>query len=336
MIAAGIDPGTGSYDIVAIEGRKVVFRESVPTNVVRKSPEELISVIESSEAEIIAGLSGYGLPVKRFSELDDVDMLLMTLNFDEEKSIGLRNIVKIAREKDLNLYTVPSVIHLPTVPAWRKMNRIDLGTADKLCSAVLAVAKLSEEEEITKLNFILAEVGEGFNAFIAVKNGRIVDGMGGTTSFPGYSSIGALDTELAYIIGEFPKTMIFSGGVKSFAEEWGLNDVEAMNVLAEFVMKGLKAMEVSVNPDFYVLSGRFASEVARRIREGGKEVQLLRGFGAGKQSAQGAAIIADAIACGEFKEVVEYMRILEAKGTVLDYITKDIMEHVKKGMQRRY
>lgn len=336
MIAAGIDPGTGSYDVVAIEGRRVVFRESVPTNVMRRSPEELISVIETSEAEIIAGLSGYGLPIKKFSELDDVDMLLMTLNFDEEKSIGLRNLVKIVREKDLNLYTVPAVIHLPTVPAWRKMNRIDLGTADKLCSAVLAVAKLSEGEEITKLNFILAEVGEGFNAFIAVKNGRIVDGMGGTTSFPGYSSIGALDAELAYIIGEFPKSMIFSGGVRSFAEEWKLNDVETMNVLAEFVMKGLKAMEVSVKPDFYVLSGRFASEMARRIREDGKEVQILRGFGTGKQSAQGAAIIADAIAGGEFKEIVEYMRILEAKGTVLDYITKDIMEHVKKGMQRRY
>ncbi|WP_456468822.1 DUF1464 family protein [Archaeoglobus sp.] len=336
MIAAGIDPGTGSYDVVAIEDRKVVFRESVPTNVARRNPEELIYAIESSGAEVIAGLSGYGLPVKKFSELDEVDILLMTLNFDEEKSIGLRNLVKIAKERDVNLYTVPAVIHLPTVPVWRKMNRIDLGTADKLCSTVLAVAKLSEEEEITKLNFILAEIGEGFNAFIAVKNGRIVDGMGGTSSFPGYSSIGALDAELAYIIGEFPKSLIFSGGVRSFADEWKLNDVEAMNILAEFVMKGLRTLEVSVNPDFYLLSGRFASEIARRIRGEGRDVRILRGFGAGKQSAQGAAVIADAIAGGEFKDIVDYMRILEAKGTVLDYITRDIMEYVKKGMRRRY
>lgn len=334
MITAGIDPGTGSYEIVAIENKKIVFRKNIPTDAVREQPEKLISAIEESEAEFIAGLSGYGLPVKRFSELDDVDILLMTLNFDEKKAIGLRDLVKIFRERNVNLYTVPAVIHLPTVPSWRKMNRIDLGTADKLCSAVLAVAKFSENEEITKLNFILAEIGEGFNAFLAIKNGRIVDGMGGTTSFPGYSSIGAIDAELAYLVGEFPKSMIFSGGVRSFAEEWKLNDNETMSILAEYVMKGIKAMEVSVNPDFYVLSGKFASEIARKIEED-REVKILSGFGAGKQSAQGAAIIANAIGGGEFRDLVDYMKILEARGTVLDYITKDIMEHVRKGLEKR-
>lgn len=334
MITAGIDPGTGSYDVVAMDGKKVIFRESISTDTVRKHPEELIEMIERSGAETIAGLSGYGLPIKKFSELDEVDILLMTLNFDENKSIGLRNIVDIAKNQELNLYTVPGVIHLPTVPSWRKMNRIDIGTADKLCSAVLAVAKFAEEEEITKLNFILAEVGTGFNAFIAIKNGRIVDGMGGTTSFPGYQSLGALDAELAYIIGEFPKKMIFSGGVKSFAEEWKMNDVETLDVLSEFVMKGLKALEVTTDPDFYVFSGRFATEIARRMRSE-KDVKILRGFGVAKQSAQGAAIIANAIAGGEFREIVEYMRIFEAKGTVLDYITADIIEFVKKGMQKK-
>lgn len=335
MITAGIDPGTGSYEVVAIEDKRVVFKESIPTDTVRRQPERLISAIEESGAEVIAGLSGYGLPVKRFSDLDDVDLLLMTLNFDERKAIGLRKLVEILRDRDINLYTIPAVIHLPTVPSWRKMNRIDMGTADKLCSAVLAVAKFSENEEITKLNFVLAEIGEGFNAFLAIKNGRIVDGMGGTASFPGYSSIGALDAELAYLVGEFPKSMIFSGGVRSFAEEWKLNDGEAMSILAEYVMKGIKAMEVSVNPDFYVFSGRFASEMARRI-EGDKEVKILSGFGVGKQSAQGAAIIANAIAGGEFRDIVDYMKIFEARGTVLDYITRDIMEYVKKGLEKKY
>lgn len=335
MIAAGIDPGTGSYDVVALEDGKVAYRASLPTEAVRRNPEELILALEDSGAEIIAGLSGYGLPVKKFSELDEVDVFLMTLNFDRERAIGLRNLVEMIRNRNILLYTIPAVIHLPTVPSWRKMNKIDLGTADKLCSAVLAVTRLSEDEEITRLNFILAEVGEGFNAFIAVKNGRIVDGMGGTTSFPGYTSIGALDAELAYLIGEFPKSMIFSGGVKSFAREWKLNESETLDVLAEYVMKGLRAMEVSVNPDFYVLSGKFAGDLLRRIKDrSGREVMLLRGFGRGKQSAQGAAVIANAIAGGEYREVVEYMRILEAKGTVLDYITSDIMEYLRRGMER--
>jgi len=334
MISAGIDPGTGSYDVVAIEDGRVVYRRSFETGEVRASPEIVVDAIEESGAEIAAGLSGYGLPVKPFSELDEVDLLLMTLNFDSERAIGLGNIIKAVNERNVNLYTVPAVIHLPTVPPWRKLNRIDIGTADKLCSAVLAVAKLSEEEELTKLNFILAEVGEGFSAFIAVKNGRIVDGMGGTTSFPGYSSLGAMDAELAYIIGEFPKKLIFSGGIKSFAEEWKINDNEVINILSEFVLKGIRAMEVSTDADFYVLSGRFAPDVLRRLRGEGKEVRLLGGFGRGKQSAQGAAIIANAIAGGEYREIVDYMRILEAKGTLLDYITSDVMEYVRRGMKR--
>lgn len=335
MISAGVDPGTGSYDVVALEEGRVVYRKSIPTEVVRSEPERVVEVIEESGAEIAAGLSGYGLPVKPISELDEVDLMLMTLNFDSESAIGMRRIISTVREKGVNLFTIPAVIHLQTVPPWRKLNRIDLGTADKLCSAVLAVTKLSEEEEMTKLNFVLAEIGEGFNAFIAVRNGRIVDGMGGSCSFPGYSSMGAMDAELAYIIGEFPKKLIFTGGVRSFAEEWKLNESETLNVLSEFVLKGLKAMEASVDADFYVLSGRFAPDVLRRIRSEGKDVKLLGGFGAVKQSAQGAAIIANAIGGGEYREIVDYMRILEAKGTVLDYITKDVMEFVRRGLKRR-
>jgi len=335
MISAGIDPGTGNYEVVAVEEGRVVYRKSVSSDLVRQNPELLVSLIEESNAEISAGLSGYGLPVKRFSEVDEVDILLMTLNFEAERAIGLRKVISLVKEKNLNLYTIPAVIHLPTVPPWRKMNRIDLGTADKLCSAVLAVAKFSEEEEITKLNFILAEIGEGFSAFIAVKNGRIVDGMGGSSSFPGYSSLGAMDAELAYLIGEFPKRLIFSGGVRSFADDWKMSESEKFNVLSEFVLKGLRAMEVSTNADFYVLSGKFAPDVLKRLRNEEKEVKILSGLGKGKQSAQGAAIIANAIAGGEFKEIVEYMRILEAKGTLLDYITSDLMDYVKKGLSRR-
>ncbi len=334
MISAGIDPGTGSYDVVALEEGRVVYRKSIPTETVRTEPERVVEAILESGAEIAAGLSGYGFPVKPFSELDEVDVMLMTLNFESEKAIGMRKLISVIKERGVNLFTIPAVIHLPTVPPWRKMNRIDLGTADKLCSAVLAVAKLSEEEEITKLNFVLAEVGEGFNAFIAVRNGRIVDGMGGSCSFPGYSSMGAMDAELAYIIGEFPKKLIFSGGVRSFAEEWKLNESETLNILSEFVLKGLRAMEVSVDADFYILSGRFAPDVLRKIRSEGKEVKLLGGLGV-KQSAQGAAIIANAIGGGEYREIVDYMKILEAKGTVLDYITKDVMEFVRRGLKRR-
>jgi len=333
MIAAGIDPGTSSYEIVAIEGEKVVYTSTLPTKEVRESPNKLIDEIAKSGAEIIAGLSGYGLPIKKFSELDDVDIFLMTLNLEKEASIGLRKLVEIAKSENLNVYTVPGIIHLPTVPTWRKMNKIDIGTADKLCSVVLAAYELSKEVALHDLNFILAEVGYGFNAFIAVKEGMIVDGVGGTSGFPGYSSLGSMDSELAYLIGSFPKKLIFSGGVKNFARDWNMKEKE-FEILAEFVLKGLRVVETSVDKaEFCILSGKFARSIKKYISEH-YQTRILRGFGKGKQSAQGAAIIANGIAGGEFKGIVEHLKIFEAEGTVLDYITSDIVNYLKEGLKR--
>ncbi len=330
MTVAGIDAGTTSYDIVAIDDGNVVYEESLRTEKVRKDPYLLIDAIERCDAKIAAGLSGYGLPIKKFSELDEVDIFLMTLNFEQERSLGLRKIIEIARERNLELYTIPGVIHLPTVPDWRKINKIDMGTTDKLCSAVLAVYQLSNDVPLEKQNFVMAEVGY-FNAFIGIRGGRVVDGIGGSSGFPSFGSIGALDSELAYLIGDFPKEMIFCGGIKSFVE----GKYPEKEILAEFVLKGLRAVEVSVGKaDVCVLSGRFAKDVKKLVKEY-YDVVILKGFGIGKQSAQGAAIIADAINGGKFRSLVDHMKIFEARGTVLDYITKDILKFLRRGMERK-
>jgi predicted butyrate kinase (DUF1464 family) len=334
MISAGIDPGTSSYDIVAIDGERVVFHANIPTEEVRRNPSVLMEAIKESGAEVVAGLSGYGLPFKKFAELDEVDIFLMTLNFDRESSIGLRNLVEVAKKEEMNIYTVPGVIHLPTVPAWRKINRIDMGTADKLSSTVLASYQLSKKIPPDSQNFILAEIGFGFSAFIAVKKGKIVDGIGGTSGFPGYTSLGAMDAELAYLIGSFPKKMIFSGGVQSFVRDCDLKHKE-IEILSEFVLKGLRAVEVSVEEtELCVLSGKFADELNEMISHHYKTV-LLRGFGEGKQSAQGAAIIANGIAGGEFKWLIEQFELTRAKGTVLDYVTSDVFDHLREGLKRK-
>lgn len=318
--AVGVDAGTKTYEIFAIRNGEF-FAESFDSSLIREDPNLLLEAIESYEADVYAGLSGYGLPIKKFSNLTNEDILLMTLNLDTEKSIGLRSVIDAIRRKNLNFYTIPGVIHLPTVPDWRKFNKIDLGTSDKLCSAVLAVTQLLDEIEIEKQNFILAEVGYGFSSFIAVKNGKIVDGIGGSSGFPGYSSMGSIDAEVAYLIGSFPKRLIFTGGVKSFVEEYGGDTIE---LIGEFVLKGLRAIEVSVGKaDVCFLSGKFAKDLEDLVADK-YETRILTGFGIGKQSSQGAGVIANAIGGGEFERIAKHMELFSAKGTVVDYLSPEL------------
>ncbi len=321
MVVAGVDAGTKSYDIAILE-KGEIFVESFPTEKIRKDPEPILETLERHDVEISAGLSGYGIPIKPFFDLTENEVKLMTLNLEASVSVGLRKLINEIIKRKLKFYTVPAIIHIQTIPAWRKFNKIDLGTSDKLCSAVLAAFELSEEVEIEKQNFILAEVGYGFSSFVAVKDGKIVDALGGTSGFMGFSSIGSIDAELAYLLGGFSKNLIFSGGVKSFVEEYGGDEIE---ILAEFVMKGFKSMEVSVPDAEFILSGRFAEKLSKKLG-----YRVLRGFGKGKQSAEGAALIADAISGGKSRRIVKSLGVFDAKGTVLDYLSRELKEIVLK------
>lgn len=163
MVKVGVDAGTKSYGVFVLEEKKLYEFES---SEVRENPESFVEFLKELNPEAGAGLSGYGLPVKNFRELTDKDIFLMTLK-KEGSFIGMSSVIRRIKEEELNFFTIPGVIHLNTVPAYRKINRIDMGTSDKVCSAALALAEFEEE------NFILAEIGYGFNAFIALKNGKI-------------------------------------------------------------------------------------------------------------------------------------------------------------------
>lgn len=324
VISAGVDAGTRDYEIVVMRRGECEVHK-FESEKVKENVQEFVEVLQALEADAIAGLSGYGLPVKRFSELSDLEIFLMTLNLDQKKAIGLRSLIRELRNRSLSVYTIPGVIHLPTVPRWRKFNKIDLGTYDKVCSAVLAVSEFLNERKLEEQKFLLAEIGYGFTSVLAIRGGKIVDALGGTSGFMGYSSLGSVDAELAHILGEFPKDLVFSGGVRDYVLE---NGGDEMEILSEFVLKDLKALETSVGePEVCFLSGRFAEEVESAIAEL-YETRILRGFCDAKQSAQGAAIVANAIANGEFRKIVEHMEIFNAGGSVLDYLSEKIRRRV--------
>src|SRR2546426_115244 len=95
---------------------------------------------------------------------------------------------------DRSLPTVEALAH-PSVPAHRKVNRVDMGTADKVCAVALAVREHAERCGCSErdVSLILLEMGGAFTAAIAVQDGGIVDGAGGTSGPLGVRAAGALD-----------------------------------------------------------------------------------------------------------------------------------------------
>src|SRR5207248_7831495 len=95
----------------------------------------------------------------------------------------------------------PGVVHLRSVPPHRKVNRVDMGTADKVGAVALAVHHQMEVRRCAArdVSLILLELGGAFTAAVAVEEGRIVDGLGGTSGPLGVRSAGALDGEVAFL-----------------------------------------------------------------------------------------------------------------------------------------
>ncbi len=308
MRFAGVDAGTKSYRILWFDKTPENFEVvEIPTEKVRKNPETILEALERINADVYAGLSGYGIPVKHFSELSDSDVKLMTLTLEKEASLGLRSLIRVIARSELEFYTIPAVIHLNTIPHYRKLFKVDMGTYDKLCTAFA----VSQEFDCRKM--VVVEAGYGYTSFIAMDDGRIVDGLGGTSFFPSYSSAGCIDAEVAYLLGDFPKNLLKIGLRDVLSQE------EAVKVLAENALKGIRAMEVSINgAEKVILSGRFAAEMAEKLKK--RDCRIIVYDKYRNASALGAAMIASAVKGAKMRGPAEKMGITSACGTVLDYL----------------
>ncbi|MEM4311880.1 MAG: DUF1464 family protein [Nitrososphaerales archaeon] len=342
--AVGVDPGSYTFDIFGIEDGKPYLDLSISTEEVNRNPEVLLNVLVRSKADFIIGPSGYGLPLKRIDEIDEKDSILLTLPSKKKSPIGLRKVLEFLKKGKLNLYFSPSVKHLTTVPEHRKINRIDLGTADKLCSSILACYEHTKFFNIgyEEASFIMVEMGYSFNALIGIDKGEIVDGIGGTLTHLGFSSLGCLDGELACLIENFDKSLIFQGGVRYIKESLKPEDFnESHGIVWEAFMEGIEKdlaqLLVSVKePKEIILVGRLArvesiyDELKKRLSKYSK-VRKLEGLAkVAKEAAQGAALLADGLANGQFKSLIDAMKIKEAKGSILDYLYIKEAKEIRK------
>jgi predicted butyrate kinase (DUF1464 family) len=224
---------------------------------------------------------------------------------------------------------LPGVVHLDTVPRHRKLNRVDIGTADKLCSAALAIWDRHERasESLEDVSLILLELGGAFTAGVAVRQGQIVDGIGGTSGPIGWRAAGALDGEVAFLAGRISKDLLFAGGVETVIRQAPDTAELAVEAFLEGAVKLARQLAVSVpQVGEVVLSGRRAADlqVQERLRRELADlgpVRLLKGFATkARQAAQGAALLADGLAGGRCAPLVARLRLREAEGTVLDHL----------------
>ena len=329
---AGIDPGTLSLDLCVLDDGRLVLDDSWPTSDLLADPAPLLDALRGAgPMELVVGPSGYGLPLRSAREVTDEELRLAFLA-PPGASGGIGGLRRLARRLDAEsvpLVFTPGVIHLPSVPLHRKLNRVDLGTADKVCAAALAIAEHAGRRGVSpeQVSLVLLELGGAFTAGLAVARGRIVDGIGGSSGPLGWHAAGALDGEVAFLAGEVSKTTLFRGGVATIVEDDASLEPVALEAYVEGAVRAVRQLlSAAPEADVIVLSGRMAAGAAvgaallPALAKLGP-VRLLEGFASrAKQAAQGAAVIADGLTGGPHRAVVERLAIAEARGTVLDHL----------------
>ncbi|MEM0490600.1 MAG: DUF1464 family protein [Ignisphaera sp.] len=358
----GTDSGTKSYDIFGFddESGEILVDESIPRDEMVRDPSIIIKRLKQIDnvyrIDAIVASSGYGMPLKLARDATDEEIAMATFVTENDvkrglRILGLRKLMKMLKEdKQLNekTYFTPGVIHLPTVPRYRKINRIDMGTSDKIYSVALAIARHAEAKNISysSVNLITVEVGFAYTSAIAVKCGEIVDALAGTSGFPSYLGGGFIDGEIFYAVAnavEVSKEVLFRGGAAYLSnidpfrtpiEMFIEMEDEGYRLMLESIAKDISVLMVSTEPDSIYFSGRFTrvkkfmedlsryleENLFKKFRESPMIVKLESRGRIAKEAAEGAAIIASGIVGGRYKELVDVLRLRESSGTIFDYI----------------
>ncbi len=373
--ALGIDPGTKSFDLVVIDNDRVVWEKSIETADIARDPKVLIEAIEEAgRVDLIAGPSGYGTPIVCNEDIIDpytfaLEILLLTRREDIEEGMergepgiavykAIADTVAVLWEKRARVCYIPSVILLPTVPRYRKINRIDMGTADKMAIAVLGVFDQSRRLGISyeETSFILIEMGYGYNAVLAIDHGRIVDGYGGTLVPTGFLTIGSIDAEVVVAGRSWSRSDVFYGGVSTICNEYSVEKAlekalreetcrDAFKNMYESIVRIVYAINKSLEkPREIILSGRLSRvpeirEAIEKLLEDiapVTKIQGLPGARISKEAAQGYATVGEGIAHGFFHDLIKHMGIDKARGTVFDYLYHPRLLMAKKRLLNAY
>lgn len=323
----GTDPGTSSLDLLLLGDGIVLDQVRLEPERLREDPGILAQRLARwAPLDLVAAPSGYGLPLVRgeaFTEdhLEEISLVRPDERGRDSGVIGFRSWVRAFVRSGAPLVFLPGGFHLPTIPAHRKAGCIDLGTADKVAVAALALwADAQTAGGSGRSTFAVVEVGSAFTAVLVVAGGEIVDAAAGSKGPLGLRSGGAWDGEVAYWRSPLAKDDLFRGG---------LADLGAIGpaALRESIRKHVAGLQ-SVTPfERIYLSGRGLEQPPVM----GLVVDALAGLGRVgplpalpgawvKHAAQGSALLADALAGGPFAGLADSLRLAEASGSVRDVL----------------
>src|SRR2546430_10116775 len=160
----GIDPGTVSIDLCGLDDGRLFLDRSWPTAEALADPARFVAELEAAgPLDLVVGPSGYGLPITRVQDITEEALRLAFLAAPGETGGigGLRNLVRALARTALPVVLTPGVVHLPTVPAHRKVNRVDMGTAEKVCAVAFAASDQARRlgSPLSNVSLVLLELG---------------------------------------------------------------------------------------------------------------------------------------------------------------------------------
>jgi len=151
----------------------IIADESIESEELFEDPSLFLKRVEElMPMDAVIGPSGYGMPLKSLKDATEEDIgRMVPLDTKLAVNEGIRNVLLGMKRSGVPVWFTPGVIHLRTVPQYRKWNRFDMGTADKVCSVALGVKDQSDRLKIPfeETSFVHVEVGYGFTAVTAVK-----------------------------------------------------------------------------------------------------------------------------------------------------------------------
>jgi len=315
---AGIDAGSQTFGYAILDkGLRITALREFTSYYVQRNPKELINEVLKYKPISIALPSGHGICGKDFNSLSQED-LAFSLIANPNAEGPLRNFLRLAKlYKHLNVLTIPSVIQLKSIPKYRKYNKIDMGTSDKVASAIAVIHYVSSSLRIEpkEVNAILLELGSYFSSILVIKNGKIVNSYSGTSGLKGFMCPGPIDGEVAYLFSKYYKIT-----KKTIYEKGKIDEGEWMKALKEDIMEKL----TNYRDSLIVATGRnkdFALEL------GLKDVIW---YPYEKASAIGAAIIASS----QFLSSTSWVKdVIECEGRPIDYVMLEGWEEVIKGFE---